>query len=68
MGLHVTACMPNLTQPYDMVGPMAWEDTLLNEDFAFENGAFLTPDRAGLGFTLNHQAVEKYRVSEHVLE
>ena len=68
MGLHVTACMPNLSQPYDMVGPMAWEDTLLNEDFPFENGAFLTPDRPGLGFTLNHKAVEKYLVSEHVFE
>ena len=68
MGLHVPACMPNLTQPYDMVGPMAWEDTLVNEDFPFEDGAFLTPDRPGLGYTLNHEAVGKYKVSEHVLE
>jgi galactonate dehydratase len=68
MGLHVTACMPNLTQPYDMVGPMAWENTLVNEEFPFEDGAFLTPGRPGLGFTLDHKAVANYEVSKHILE
>lgn len=68
MGLHVAACMPNLTQPYDMVGPMAWEDMLVNEDFPFENGCFLVPDRPGLGYTLNHEATKKYLVQEHILE
>lgn len=66
MGLHVAACMPNLTQPYDMVGPMAWEDTLVNEAFPFENGCFLVPDRPGLGYTLNHEAVNRYLISKHV--
>jgi len=68
MGLHVAACMPNLTQPYDMVGPMAWEDTLVNEDFPFEDGCFLVPDQPGLGYTLNHDAVKKYLVKAQVLE
>jgi L-alanine-DL-glutamate epimerase-like enolase superfamily enzyme len=68
MGLHVAACMPNLTQPYDMVGPMAWEDTLVNEDFPFEDGCFLVPDQPGLGYTLNHDAVKKYLVKTQVFE
>ena len=68
MGLHVAACMPHLTQPYDMVGPMAWEDTLVNEDFPFEDGAFLVTDRPGLGYTLNHEAVKQYLVSEETFE
>ncbi len=68
MGLHVAACMPNLTQPYDMVGPMAWEDTLVNEDFPFENGCFVVPNHPGLGYTLNHDAVKKYLVKEQVFE
>ena len=68
MGLHVAACMPHLTQPYDMVGPMAWEDTLVNEDFPFEDGCFLVPDRPGLGYTLNHDAVKKYLVMEQNFE
>jgi galactonate dehydratase len=68
MGLHVAACMPNLTQPYDMVGPMAWEDTLVNEDFPFEDGCFLVPDRPGLGYTLNHDAVSRYLLKERALQ
>jgi len=68
MGLHVAACMPNLTQPYDMVGPLAWEAPLVNEDFPFEAGCFLVPDRPGLGYTLNHDAVKKYLVEELVFE
>jgi L-alanine-DL-glutamate epimerase-like enolase superfamily enzyme len=68
MGLHDAACMPHLTQPYDMVGPMAWEDTLVNEDFPFEDGSFLVPDRPGLGYTLNHKAVRKYLVEEKIFE
>ena len=68
MSLHVAACMPHLTQPYDMVGPMAWEDMLVNEDFPFEDGSFLAPDRPGLGYTLNHDAVAHYLVSKRVYE
>ena len=62
MGLHVAACMPNLTQAYDMMGPMVWENTLVNEPFPFENGCFTVPGRPGLGFTLNRTALAKYLV------
>ena len=68
MGIHVAACMPHITQPYDMVGPMAWENTLVNEDFPFENGSLLIPDRPGLGYTLNQEAVKKYLVSRQIFE
>ena len=49
-----------------MVGPMAWEHTLVNEDFPFEGGSFLVSDRPGLGYTLNHEAVRKYLVQERI--
>jgi L-alanine-DL-glutamate epimerase-like enolase superfamily enzyme len=68
MGLHDAACMPHLTQPYDMVGPMAWEHTLVNEDFPFEDGAFVVTDRPGLGYTLDHAAVNEYLVEKRVFE
>ena len=68
LGLHVAACMPNLSQPYDMVGPMAWQDDLINEPFDFANGAFSVPDRPGLGFTLNRDAAQKYLVREKVFQ
>ena len=68
MALHDAACMPHLTQPYDMVGPLAWEDTLVNEDFPFVDGSFLVSDRPGLGYTLNHDAVRRYLVEERIFE
>jgi len=68
MGLHDAACMPHLSQPYDMVGPMAWEHSLVNEDFPFEDGAFVVSDRPGLGYTLDHAAVAQYLVEKRVFE
>ncbi|NKB70439.1 MAG: hypothetical protein GKR89_25500 [Candidatus Latescibacteria bacterium] len=68
MGLHVAACMPHLSQPYDMVGPIAWEHSLVNEEFTFEEGAFLVSDRPGLGYTLDLDGVERYLVERHVFE
>lgn len=65
MGLQVAACMPHLTQPYDMVGPLAWENTLVNEEFSFEDGAFVVSDRPGLGYTLDYAAIDKYLVARH---
>ena len=62
------ACMPNLTQPYDLSGSMVWDDTLVNEDFPFAEGLFEVPDRPGLGYTLNHDAVARYQVRKKVYE
>ena len=66
MGLHVAACMPHLTQPYDMVGPIAWQHSLVNEEFVLEEGSFLVSDRPGLGYTLDRDGVERYLVERHI--
>ncbi len=66
MGLHVAACMPHLTKAYDLVGPYSWIDTLVNEPFVLEDGSYAVPDRPGLGYTLNHDAVKKYLVRKQV--
>jgi glucarate dehydratase len=68
MGLHVAACMAHLTQAFDMVGPMAWEHDLTHEPFEFVDGALVVPDRPGLGFTLDRDAVGRYLVSRYVYE
>ena len=60
--------MPNLSQPYDMGGPMAWEDDLTQEGFGFAGGALRVPERVGLGFALDREAVGKYLVREEVFE
>ena len=68
MTLHVAACMANLTQPHDLSGPMVWDDTLVNEDFPFADGSFAVPERPGLGYTLNHDAVARYQLQKTVYE
>ena len=68
MALHVAACMRHLTQAYDIIGPVAWEDSLVNEPFDLEDGCYPVPDRPGLGFTLNHDAVKKYLLTERTFE
>ena len=66
MGLHVAACMPHLTKAFDLVGPFAWIDTLVNEPFRLQDGSYAVPDGPGLGYTLNHDAVKKYLVRKQV--
>ena len=68
MGLQVAACMASLTQPYDMVGPLAWEHDLTNEPFELVDGGLVVPDRPGIGFTLDLDAVAKYLVNRYVYE
>ncbi|MBT7594114.1 MAG: hypothetical protein HN559_04360 [Gemmatimonadetes bacterium] len=68
MGLHLAACMPHLSQPYDMVGPIAWEHDLTLEPFEFEDSALLVPDRPGLGFTLDPDAINNYLVNRFIYE
>jgi galactonate dehydratase len=69
MGLHMAACMPHLTQPYDMIiGALPWESALMHEDYPFEDGCYLVPERPGLGYTLDHAAVENYQKGKRVFE
>jgi L-alanine-DL-glutamate epimerase-like enolase superfamily enzyme len=68
MGLQVAACMASLTQPYDMVGPLAWEHDLTNEPFELVDGGLVVPDRPGIGFTLDLDAVAKYLVTRYLYE
>ena len=66
MGLHVASSMANLDRAYDMVGPFAWEEMLVNEPFPFENGSFLVPDRPGLGYTLDRARVKHRLIDREV--
>ncbi len=42
---------------------MPWFETLFNERLEMADGCFLIPDRPGLGFTFNNEAVERYRIA-----
>ena len=42
---------------------MPWFETLFNETLEMADGCFLIPDRPGLGFTFDKEAVERYRIA-----
>jgi len=61
MALHIAAASINCTIPSDIFGELVRENDLINEDIQFENGAALVPQGDGLGISLDHAAIEKYK-------
>jgi L-alanine-DL-glutamate epimerase-like enolase superfamily enzyme len=41
---------------------MAWTAMLYRERLTIEQGHIAVPDRPGLGFTFDHDAIERHRV------
>ena len=41
---------------------MPWFETLFNEKMELENGKLLIPERAGIGFTFNKDAIANYKI------
>ena len=62
-GRWLAACRPSCPSATGGGRTMTWEHTLVNEDFPFEDGAFMVTDRPGHGYTLDHAAVD--RTCEH---
>lgn len=62
---HLAAATPAIAAedlPCDILGPIAYEHTLLAEPIRFEAGAVHIPERPGLGVALDEAALAKYRV------
>ena len=47
--------------PCDILGPLAYEHTLLREPFDFRDGTIAVPDKPGLGVELDDAMLERYR-------
>lgn len=45
------------------VEQMPWFAPLFNETIEMVEGSYLMPDRAGFGFTFNHQKIEQYSIN-----
>lgn len=61
---HLAAATPAIAAedfPCDILGPIAYEHTLLAEPLRFEAGAVHAPDGPGLGVALDEAAVARYR-------
>ena len=42
---------------------MPWIAALFNEPVEIKDGYIVVPDRAGLGFTLNPDTIERFRIA-----
>jgi glucarate dehydratase len=61
--LHLAASIPNLSLAIDNELRHLAGD-VITEPFAVERGALVVPEGPGLGVTLDHAAVERYRVDD----
>ncbi|EMA44833.1 mandelate racemase/muconate lactonizing enzyme family protein [Halococcus saccharolyticus] len=59
--LHAVSGIPGFTLPPDTVY-YAWEDDVLTERLAVEDGSIAVPDGPGLGVEIDPAKVEEYRV------
>ncbi|HJQ81532.1 MAG TPA: enolase C-terminal domain-like protein [Lacipirellulaceae bacterium] len=63
--IHLALSAPGFdfdTCPCDIIGPLFYEDDVLNDPLPISNGVARLPDRPGLGVELNDEKVEKCRV------
>ena len=61
-GIEDKLCAPGCQLHSDITGNLLREDDLIVAPIQFENGAAVVPDEPGLSVTLDHEAVERYRV------
>ncbi|HLA58539.1 MAG TPA: enolase C-terminal domain-like protein, partial [Puia sp.] len=64
MALHIAAASINCTIPSDIFGELVRVDDLINEPIQFENGAAIVPQGEGLGASLDHSALQKYKTGQ----
>lgn len=59
--LHTVSGVPGFTLPPDTVY-YAWEDDVLTERLAVEDGSIAVPDGPGLGIEIDPEKIEQYRI------
>ncbi|MFC4355229.1 o-succinylbenzoate synthase [Chryseomicrobium palamuruense] len=57
--------LPNFILPGDTAGSSRyWEQDIITPEVTVDNGVIHVPQQAGIGFELNHEAVEEFTVSK----
>ena len=62
---HLAAACPGIGAeefPCDILGPLAYEHTLLAEPFDFRDGSVKPSDKPGLGVALDEEMLHRYRI------
>ena len=59
--VHTVFGTPGFTLPPDSAYA-AWEDDIISEPLTVRNGQLVVPDGPGLGVTVDHEKLERYRI------
>ena len=61
---HIGLSAPSIdgTVPSDIIGPFYYPEDVVTEQLVLEEGGVKPPDGAGLGVSLDHETLAKYRV------
>jgi len=59
---HLAVACANIPYTCDLVGPLRYDESIINEALRLENGLFYPPDAPGLGVTPNWDVINRWRV------
>ncbi len=60
---HLAVACANLPYTCDLVGPLRYDESIIQEPLRLEHGLFYPPEAPGLGVTPNWDVINRWRVS-----
>lgn len=60
---HLAVACANIPYTCDLVGPLRYDASIIQESLRLENGLFYPPEAPGLGITPNWDVINKWRVN-----
>jgi L-alanine-DL-glutamate epimerase-like enolase superfamily enzyme len=60
--VHLAVACANVRLSCDLVGPLRYDESIIQEELRIEDGLFYTSEGAGLGITPNWDVIDKWRV------
>jgi L-alanine-DL-glutamate epimerase-like enolase superfamily enzyme len=61
-GAHLGVACTNLPFTCDLVGPLRYDESIIQEPLRIEDGLLYPPEAPGLGVTLNWEVIDRWRV------
>jgi len=62
-GAHLGVACANIPYTCDLVGPLRYNESIVQETLRLEDGLFYPPEAPGLGITPNWEVIDRWRVA-----
>jgi L-alanine-DL-glutamate epimerase-like enolase superfamily enzyme len=60
--VHLAVACANIPLTCDLVGPLRYNESIIEEPLRIEDGLFYPPEKPGLGVTPNWDVINRWRV------